>query len=108
MLPSSDRQPTALRPRNATALSFLAPRAIGCRLVNSETGKGRLRTTCQTPALSRSHKVSAFLSASRRNRDGEAFVPFGTAAAPIRRELLAVPLICSLTVKVQPPRLVAF
>ena len=35
-----------------------------------------------------------------------ALVPLGTAAAPASRELLAAPLICSFTVKVQAPALV--
>src|SRR5256885_6745525 len=93
---------TELRPSKETELRLVAPKAIGCKEVKSETGSVRLRTTCQTPALSRSHKVNALRSASSRKSDGTGFVPFGMAAAATSRELLEAPLICSFTVKAQP------
>ena len=64
------------------------------------TGSGMLRTTCQTPARSRSHRVSAFCSASSRNSEATALVPLRNGAAPTMREVLEAPLICSLTWKV--------
>src|SRR5205085_2092824 len=79
---------------------------MGCSPVNSETGSGRLRTTCHTPAWSRSHSVSALRSASSKNNEATELLILGTAAAPTSRELLPAPLICSLTLNVQPPRLV--
>src|SRR5262249_14289164 len=98
---SSGCQPTELIPIRATALGLALPSGSGCRLKKSDTGNGRLRATCHTPAGSRSHSVSAFLSASSRNREQTLLVQFGTAAAPTKRELLAAPLICSLTLNAQ-------
>src|SRR5262245_31318806 len=91
---------------NATAVRLLELNVIGCKEVKSDTGTGKFRTTCHTPARSRSHKVSTLRSASKRNSDGTVLLALGTAAAPIRRELLDAPLICSFTSKVHPAKLV--
>ena len=69
-----------------------SPAPTLCSEVKSLTGSGRLRTTCQTPALSRSHSVSAFCSASRRNREAMLLVPLRKGAAPTIRESLRRPV----------------
>src|SRR5689334_6457498 len=88
-------------PIRATALGLGPPSASGCKLVKSETGKGKFFTTCHTPAESRSQSVKDLRSASSRKSEQTVFVQLGTAAAPTNRELLAAPLICSLTLKAQ-------
>src|SRR5581483_10721426 len=85
----------------AIALPLDPPSEIGCRLLNSDTGNEILRTTWNTPELSRSHSVSAFCSASSRNKDERLLVQLGTGAAPTRREVLEAPLICSFTLNTQ-------
>src|SRR5215831_17552387 len=66
-----------------------------------------LCTTCQTPEESFSQRVSALRSASSRKREERLLVGLETAAAATRRELLAVPLICSFTSNTQVEQLVA-
>ena len=78
-------------------LGRAAPRATACRLEKSLTGSGRLRATCQTPAVSRSQSVRTLRSASSRKSEAMRLVPFGSAAAATMRELLPAPLICSFT-----------
>src|SRR5678810_220609 len=90
---------------NATAVRLVAPNEMDCKAVKSDTGTGILRTTCQTPARSRSHKVRALRSPSKRNKEGTVLLALGTAAAPISLELLDAPLICSLTSNVHPAKL---
>src|SRR5437870_2874017 len=61
-----------------------------------------LRTTWNTPDLSRSHKVKALRSASSKKREQTALEQLDSGAALTRRELLPAPLICSFTLKLQP------
>src|SRR4051812_18288125 len=108
MSPCNGIRPTAFRPDNATVLMLAPPVAIDCSPVNSDNGNDMFLITCQTPLRSRSQSVRTFLSESSRNSDATALVPFRTAAAPTSFELLALPLICSLTSKVHPPLFVEF
>ena len=80
---------------------FELPKARGSRLVKSLTGRLMFRTISQVPAPFFSLSVSTLRSASRRKREETRFVPRGKLAAAVIRELLAAPLICSLTTKDQ-------
>src|SRR6185295_4256091 len=82
-------------------LGALPPNATACRPEKSDTGRSMLRISCQTPAESRSDKVSTFRSASSRKSDGVELAPLTSAAAPTMRELLPAPLIWSFTVNAQ-------
>src|SRR6185437_11800020 len=100
--PCNGNHAAVFKPKNPTEFGVAPPNATGIKVLNSETGKSRFRTTCHTPLASRSTNVTCLCVASSMNNDGVAFVPLETAAAPTIRESLAEPLICSFTLKVHP------
>src|SRR6185295_7651153 len=99
--PPNTVPPTAFTPRKLTVFIVLPPSPTGCSSLNSVNGRSTLRITCQTPLVSRSHKVIALRSASSKKSEGTALEPLRNGAAPMIRELPAAPLIWSLTTKAQ-------
>src|SRR5436190_24100657 len=91
----------AFRPMKEIEFGASFPMPIGRSSENSVKGRRMLRAICQTPLVPRSQRLKDFFSASRRKRDGTAFDPFRSGAAPMMRELAAEPLIWSFTEKLQ-------